>query len=58
VEGGGAVFMNTVEKKKGASMVERKEETRVASNEQQLGRPCDPEHGMQGGREVRGRKVV
>jgi hypothetical protein len=37
---------------------EQKKETRVASNEQQLGRLCDPEHGMQGDREVRGRKVV
>jgi hypothetical protein len=55
--GKGAFFMNNVEKK--TSMVESKEEkTRVASNEQQLGRPCDLEHGMLGGREVRGRKVV
>jgi hypothetical protein len=37
---------------------EKEEESRMASNEQQLGRPCDPEHGRQGDREVRGREVV
>lgn len=57
--GKGAFFMNMNNVEKKTSMVERKEEeTRVASNEQQLGRPCDLEHGMPGGREVRGRKVV
>jgi hypothetical protein len=45
-------------REKQTSMVVRKEESRVASNEQQLGLPCDLEHGRQGGREVRGRKVV
>lgn len=62
--GGGAVFMNIVEntmpsmEKKKTSMVVRKEESRVANNEQQLGRPCDLVHGRQGDREVQGRKVV
>lgn len=37
---------------------ERKEKSQVASNEQQLGRPCDLEHGRLGDREVPGREVV
>jgi hypothetical protein len=49
--------MPSMEKKK-TSMVVRKEESRVANNEQQLGRPCDLVHGRQGDREVQGRKVV
>lgn len=46
------------EQKKKTSMVVREERSRVASNEQQLGRPCDHEHGRQGDREVRVRIVV
>lgn len=61
---GGGVFMNMAEnamprkKKKETSMVERGEKSQMASNEQQLGRPCDLEHGRQGDREVPAREVV
>ena len=55
--GGGAVFMNTVGKKRRLWWREKRE-PESASNEPQLGRPCDLEHGMLGDHEVRGRKVV
>ncbi len=39
-------------------MGEKKGAKRLASNGQQLVRPCDLEHGRQGDHEVRGREVV
>lgn len=57
-EGGGGASFHEYCGKKRRLWWREKREPESASNEQQLGRPCDLEHGMLGDHEVRGRKVV